>query len=225
MGSTLSNVAIDIESPTDSPSSGVIPITLPESSSAENGVSIEYAKDPNKQWYVLRATYGRERKAYNHIIAHGSIAYLPIRKKRIIKDGKEETFEQPLVANLLFIYATEDEVYEFVRGHHRLHYLNYYYNHLKKDERGYDKKMVITDYEMNNFIRVTNADNENIQIVTEEQCHFKSGDLVLVKEGKFAGVTGKVARVLGQQRVIVKMEGVCCVATAYIPKSFLTFIN
>ena len=58
-----------------------------------------------------------------------------------------------------------------------------------------------------------------------KQCHFKSGDLVRIVDGKFKGVAGRVARVCGQQRVVVEVEGLCLVATAYVPSAFLERIN
>ena len=56
-------------------------------------------------------------------------------------------------------------------------------------------------------------------------CHFKSGDRVRVIEGAFRGVEGRIARAAGQQRVIVELEGLCLVATAYIPTAFLRPIS
>ena len=78
---------------------------------------------------------------------------------------------------------------------------------------------------MINFIKATSTDSEHVRIVTEEQCHYKSGDIVRVIAGDFKGVVGKVARVAGQQRVVVDISGLCLVATAYIPTDFLEIIK
>ena len=75
--------------------------------------------------------------------------------------------------------------------------------------------------DMMNFINVTSTDNEHARLVEPEQCHYKSGDVVRVTDGDFKGVTGRVARVSGQQRVVVELEGLCLVATAYVPSGFL----
>ena len=72
-----------------------------------------------------------------------------------------------------------------------------------------------------NFIRATSVDNEHIQLVSPEQCRYKSGDLVRVVEGDFRGIVGKVARVRGQQCVVIEIEGLCMVATAYVPTAFI----
>lgn len=78
---------------------------------------------------------------------------------------------------------------------------------------------------MMNFIRVTSVDNEYIQLVNPEQCRYKSGDLIRVMEGDFKGIVGKVARIQGQQRVVVEIKGLCLVATAYVPTGFIQKIE
>ena len=74
---------------------------------------------------------------------------------------------------------------------------------------------------MTNFIKATSTNNEHVRIVSAEQCHYKSGDTVKVIGGEFEGVIGKVARIAGQQRVVVEISGLCLVATAYIPTIFI----
>ena len=62
-------------------------------------------------------------------------------------------------------------------------------------------------------------------LVNESQCHFKGGEIVRITDGVFKGVEGRVARVAGQQRVIVSLTNVGMVSTAYIPKAFLSIID
>ena len=76
-----------------------------------------------------------------------------------------------------------------------------------------------------NFIRVTSIDNEHVKLVKPENCHYKSGDMVRIIEGQFKGVMGRVARISGQQRVVVEVKDVCLVSTAYIPSAFLEVVK
>lgn len=85
--------------------------------------------------------------------------------------------------------------------------------------------VVVPYYEMLNFIKLTSVDNEHIKLVEPERCHYKSGDKVRIVEGDFAGVVGRVARISGQQRVVVEINGLCMVATAYIPSAFLVIYS
>ena len=78
---------------------------------------------------------------------------------------------------------------------------------------------------MINFIKATSTDSDHVRIVSSDQCHYKSGDMVRVIAGEFKGVIGKVARIAGQQRVVVDITGLCLVATAYIPSDFIETIG
>ena len=71
---------------------------------------------------------------------------------------------------------------------------------------------------MNNFIRLTSIKNPHIIPVTTEIIQYKLGYIVIVTEGDFKDIHGRVARIAGQQRVIVELFDGCLVATAYVPK-------
>ena len=68
---------------------------------------------------------------------------------------------------------------------------------------------------------ICNAGEDNVIVATGDIGKFKEGQTVRITEGKFAGVTGKVARYHGQQRVAVVIDSVLTVCTAYIPSAFL----
>ena len=71
---------------------------------------------------------------------------------------------------------------------------------------------------MNNFIRLTSIKNPHIIPVTSSNIQPQLGDNVVVKNGEFKGVHGRVARIAGQQRVVIELFDGCLVATAYVPK-------
>ena len=90
-----------------------------------------------------------------------------------------------------------------------------------KEANGKHPPLTISFEAMMNFIKATSTESKHVRIVSPEQCHYKSGDIVKVIGGEFKGVTGKVARIAGQQRVVVEISGLCLVATAYIPTRFI----
>lgn len=100
--------------------------------------------------------------------------------------------------------------------------VKYYLDKTKPlEENGKHPPLTIPFAAMMNFIKATCTDNEHIRIVSSDQCHFKSGDIIKIIDGEFKGVTGRVARIAGQQRVVVEVSGLCLVATAYIPSAFI----
>lgn len=65
------------------------------------------------------------------------------------------------------------------------------------------------------------ADMDNTIVSLDEVSKFEKGQLVRVIDGAFKGVTGRVARWQGQQRVGIVVGGLITVVTAYVPSAFL----
>ncbi|SEF62112.1 Transcription antitermination factor NusG [Xylanibacter ruminicola] len=219
--STLSNVETR-RGEAKPPCVRLTPDTIPDAISSKTGVSVRYAPEGNKRWYVFRASYRREDKAFDMIVEDGTYCYIAKRYvRKTDKQGKDKRVLEALIPNLLFVYTTEDKAEEYIKGTPELSFLTYYYNHFELDEDSKNPPLTIPCREMENFICATSNKSEHLMYVKEEQCHFKGGETVRVIDGLFKGVEGKVARVSGQQRVIVSITAVGLVSTAYIPSAFI----
>ena len=206
-----------------SPHVGLTSNVLPEAQSSQTGVPSEYVQKPNHYWFVLRVTYNRTQKACGIISTSDVQSYMPMHyvvKKEI---GKKKRILQPLLPNLFFIYATREGADSIIRKREEgTSIFKYYLDKTKPlEENGKHPPLTIPFMAMTNFMKATSTDSEHVRIVSDEQCHYKNGDIVEVTKGEFEGVTGRVARIAGQQRVVVKISGLCMVATAYIPNGFL----
>ena len=178
-----------------------------------------------KQWFVFRATYGRENKAFEIISQDAIEAFLPMHYTRKVVNGKIARVKEPLLPNIIFVHCDEKKAKDLVKSHPKLSsFLHFYYNHLKTNADGTNPPLTIDDATMQNFMKAVSVDSEHIKVVNPLHCHYKSGDLVKVTNGAFAGVVGRVARVSGQQRVIIEVDELCAIATAYIPTSFIVKI-
>lgn len=222
--STLSNVETG-RGQAKPPGVRVAPETIPEAKSAQTGVSVKYVPSPNKNWYVFRVSYGREDKASDYIVEDGTYVYIAKHYALKSVNGKQKKVLETLIPNLLFVYTTEDKAEEYVKNTPALSYLTYYYNHFELDDGQKNPPLIVSCIEMENFIIATCNKSEHLKFVEESQCHFKGGEIVKITDGNFKGVEGRVARVSGQQRVIVTLTNVGLVSTAYIPTAFLTIIN
>ncbi len=190
-------------------------------------MSSDYAQEEKEQWFVLRATYGRTNQALDALRAKNVETYLPMHY--VIKeiDGKRKLIHEPLLPNIIFARMTRQKTHDFVKEPaSTAKWLKYYTDKTKPVEwsTGKNPPVTIPDNEMINFIRLTSVNSEHIMVLPPERCHFKSGDLVRIIEGAFTGIIGRVARAAGQQRVVVEIEGLCNIATAYIPNDFMQII-
>lgn len=191
----------------------------------KDGVSVENVLDANKQWFVLRVSYGRIIKAKAFIEAKGLECYVPLRYKEVRKHGKKRIITEPLLSSFLFVYATAEQVDYLlqdkdIKAFENRALLSYYYDHTSHCENAPTKNppLIIADIAMDNFIRLTSIHNPHIIPVTSENIKYKLGDEVVITEGEFKDIRGRVTRIAGQQRVVVELFDGCLVATAYIPK-------
>ena len=209
-----------------SPHIGLTSNVLPDAQSSQTGVSSDYIQEANHEWFVLRVTYNRTQKACDIISTANVQSYMPMHyvvKKEI---GKKKRILQPLLPNLFFVYTTRENTDTIVKKKgDNTPIIKYYLDKTKpREANGKHPPLTIPFESMMNFIRATNTESEHVRIVSSEQCHYKSGDIVKVTGGEFEGITGKVARIAGQQRVVVEISGLCLVATAYIPTRFIKHI-
>ena len=222
--------------PTDTglscPSAGLTSRTPSTSEDTRNGVSVENVSAGNKQWFVLRVSYGRIDKAKTYVEAKGMECYVPLQYKEIRKQGKKRIIPTALLPSLIFVHASAEQVETLLHDNKVMTnesqaLLSYYFDHTihRQDNPDRNPPLTIRDEDMNNFIRLTSIKNPHIIPVTSNNIQLKLGDNVVVKEGEFKGIHGRVARIAGQQRVVVELFDGCLVATAYVPKEAMRIYN
>ena len=179
----------------------------------------------NYHWFALRTTYGREQKAYDYLTAKGVTAFYPTIK--VVKEinGQRKEIIQSRLPNIFFAYGTEEEMEKYVFDNVNLPFLRFYYRHRHEGSRITKTPLIVPDRQMESLRIICESEAKDILYVPEEVQKFREGALVKITEGKFKGVIGRVARYQGQQRVAVIIDGVLTMATAYLPKAFLEFIE
>ena len=79
----------------------------------------------------------------------------------------------------------------------------------------------IPDREMNIFMLVTSSGEKGMEYLGADSTKFCRGERVRVIDGKFKGAEGYICRIKKNSRLVVAIQGVCAVATSYIPQSFI----
>ena len=219
------------------PCAGLTSNALPEAQStvaaesSQTGVSTRYAHIATKpqiqkeedlsHWYALRTTYGREKKAYDYLTAKGITAFYPTTNVVKLIKGKRKVVTESRLPNIFFAYGTEEQLKSFVYDNVNLPFLRFYYRHIHEGNTIKKTPLIVPDNQMDSLkiICVADADNTFVSLVKVPK--FEKGQLVRVIDGAFKGVTGRVARWHGQQRVAVIVDDLVTVCTAYVPSAFL----
>ena len=223
------------------PCAGLTSNALPEAQStvsaesSQTGVStrsvhiLSKSKVQNEEdlshWYALRTTYGREKKAYDYLTAKGITAFYPTTNVVKLIKGKRKVVTESRLPNIFFAYGTEEQLKSFVYDNVNLPFLRFYYRHVHVGRRIEKTPLIVPDYQMESLKIICAADADNTIVSLVEVTKFEKGQLVRVTDGAFKGVTGRVARWQGQQRVGVVVDDLVTVVTAYIPSAFIESIE
>nr|WP_288698007.1 UpxY family transcription antiterminator [uncultured Prevotella sp.] len=172
-------------------------------------------------WYALRTTYGREKKAYDYLTAKGITAFYPTTNVVKLIKGKRKVVTESRLPNIFFAYGTEEQLKSFVYDNVNLPFLRFYYRHVHEGNRIIKTPLIVPDNQMDSLKIICAADADNTFVSLVKVPKFEKGQLVKVIDGAFKGVTGRVARWQGQQRVGVVVDDLVTVCTAYVPSAFL----
>ena len=195
--------------------------------STRNAPIITIKRKPKSEtisnWYAIRCTYGRERKAYEFFSKQGIEAFYPTITSAKTTEGKKETIEESRLPNILFAFGTFEQlkVYVYDNHHDDTKFLRFYYN-LHHDGT---KEPLIVPMSQMILKKICNAEVEDKQLEPFVVEKYKEGQLVRVIEGPFVAVEGIVKRYKEQQRVGIVIDGLFTITTAYIAKDFLQILD
>ena len=189
----------------------------PKSTSA--GV-LRSCPDSPKAWFALRATYSRELKVQDQLQERGVKTFIPMmwKKTQANAGAKPEKKLVPAVSNLIFVYATREELDAYIRSFGDTRPVNYYW------DRTTDAPLTVPDKAMEDFIAVASTLDEDLIFLTEISDKLREGQTVKVTEGPFKGVEGKIVRIRKSRRVLVELPGYLAVASTYVSPAALEII-
>lgn len=171
-----------------------------------------------KSWYVLRATYSRELKIQAQLNSMGVRCFIPMMWRRRTVDGKERKMLVPAVSNLCFVHWTKQDIDAYIRSFGENHPVSYYW------DRTSGRALTVPDVAMEGFIKVASTLDEDLIYLTAISEKLREGQTVKVKDGPFAGVTGRIVRIRKSRRILVELPGMLAVATTYVTPDNLDLI-
>ena len=169
--------------------------------------------DNELHWYVAN-TCRQEKKIKQRLDSMGIENFIPFQQIARKIHGVDKLIEVPVIPNLVFIHTTLKTRMSLIQEY------AFDMRYLRDRETG--NFLIVPDKQMNDFMFLLDFSKEMVEVVNE---NLKKGDKVRVIKGDFAGIEGELIRVKGHKRVVVRLEGVVSLATAYIPSSFLEKIE
>lgn len=169
-------------------------------------------------WYAIRVTYGRELKFQDQLKKAGFETFVPMKQKKVEKDGKKFTVIVPAVSNLCFVNTEKAHLEGFMKELGEACPARFVW------DKANARVAVIPDKAMNDFITVCRVMADEALYLKDISEKLRAGRKVRIKEGPFKGVEGVVVRVKKSRRVVVELPGMLAVATTYIQPTDLELL-
>ena len=128
----------------------------------------------------------------------------------------------PAINNLIFVHSTKERISELKVSNELLEPLRYMIDQTAGEAHTI---MTVPDKQMENFMRVASVTDDSVMFLDETTIVGKEGKRVEIMGGPFEGVTGVIRRVKRCKRVVVELEGIACVAIAFVPVGLLKEIE
>ncbi|MFT4170561.1 MAG: UpxY family transcription antiterminator [Dysgonomonas sp.] len=161
-------------------------------------------------WHVMRIPYNREMLFKNHLDTIDIENFIPMHYKYVEKKGQKIKVLVPVVNNLVFV-KTSRAVLNKVKTEVELRFPVRYMM-----DRVRNEPMVVPENQMNNFLSVAKTYDDQLIYLDSSEVLLRRGDKVRITQGPLAGVVGEFLRIRGDRRVVVSVDGLMSVATAYI---------
>ena len=170
-----------------------------------------------KKWFAIRVTYNREMKVKRELDSIHIENFLPMKYRIIVRGEKKIKELVPAIHNLIFVYITPEDLKSYkATTALPIRYI------MNRETR---EPIVIPEQQMQNFIAVAGNPTEQIVYIDPDVSNFKKGDKVKIIGGVFEGAEGYFMRIKGDRRVVVCINGIAAVATAFIHPSLVKKID
>ena len=152
-------------------------------------------------WFAMSATFQGEMKMKVSLEELGFACYVPMKQKQRRRGNKILRVIEPAISNLIFVYATKDEIQEVKRKFPRLQYHTYF-------ENGRNVPIVVPQRQMENFIKATSVEGQELTYLTLDEIDLKEGTRISVIGGPLDGVEGVFMKVKGSRakRLVVQLQ-------------------
>ena len=166
------------------------------------------------KWYAIRVSYGRTLKFCAALQELGVEHFVPMARKKMVRNGKTVTVTAPAVSNLCFVRSTKAFIQEYFEGMGENRPAHFMWDKSTREP------IFVPDKAMEDFMQVCQIMSDDALYLKDITDKLREGQKVRVIDGPFKGVEGTILRIRRSRRVVVELPGLLAVATNFIdPRS------
>lgn len=159
---------------------------------------------PNYQWYAVYTKANAEKKLFDNLQEKNIECYLPMRKVLKVWSDRKKWVEEPLFRCYMFVKLSYKEFFTALNTPGVVYFVSFS-----------GKAQAIPEIQINN-IRTFLSQSDHEVTVSHER--IQKGVNVEVLYGSLQGVKGEVINVLGQARLLIRIDSMNCSIYANISR-------
>ena len=158
----------------------------------------------NYQWYAIYTRANNEKKLFDNLQEKNIECYLPMRKVLKFWSDRKKWVEEPFFKCYIFVRVSYKEFFKVLNTTGAVCYVSFG-----------GRAQSIPDVQISN-IQSFLAQKEHEITVSHER--IQRGVSVEVLHGSFKGIVGEVVNILGQSRLLIRIDSMNCSLYANISK-------
>lgn len=175
-------------------------------------------QDVELQWFAMKVFWNKVFEVAEFLKSKEKELYFPKERTFKMVAGKPTEVVKPAISSLIFFKDMPNNALKMER---ELQNKVMLYTHHNGTVR---VPSAIPEKEMTIFMLVTSKGENGLDYL-EDNAKYRKGDRVLVTDGPFKDAEGYICRIKHDRRLVVSIQGICAVATSYIPSCFLKKIE
>ena len=163
------------------------------------------------QWYAVYARANSEKKLFDNLQDKNIECYLPMRKVLKCWSDRKKWVEEPLFKCYIFVRVSYKEFFTVLNTTGAVCYISFG-----------GRAQCIPE---NQIANIKTFLAQSVHEITVSHERFQRGASVEVLHGSFKGIKGEVINILGQSRLLVRIDSMNCSLYANIEKDEVMFVE
>ena len=164
-------------------------------------------------WYVLRALFRKEINVRDGLRRKGFHCYVPFTYKVSVVKGHKVRRLVPAVSELVFVHGVAEDIQDYkIHSKETVYWLTTPHGERRE-------KMIVPDKAMQDFIRVTQQNEQSVIYFRPDEVRLAKGDHIVIHGGSFDGVEGVLLKIKGkrEKQLLVSIPNLVAAAVSIRP--------
>jgi|WetSurMetagenome_2_1015567.scaffolds.fasta_scaffold269075_1 transcriptional antiterminator RfaH len=186
-------------------------VSVMEQTNTSTELTSMLLRKPIYEWYAIYTKANGEKRLLSNLQEKQIECYLPLRKVLKYWSDRKKWLEEPLFRGYIFAKVSYREFFDVINTQGAVCYVSFG-----------GKAQPIPEIQMNNIKTMVEQTEKEISLSYQ---NIKRGQQAEVIYGTLKGVQGEIVEILGQDRILIRIESLNCSLHANISRDEVSILS